>query len=80
MGSKGIDLPKIVQKLELISTKRTFEPIEPVDDLDIENLLQNEIRNKILVAFDSGYNEVPFLYNLFHIIINSIFLDAQIHL
>ncbi|ENN73001.1 hypothetical protein HUJ04_005601 [Dendroctonus ponderosae] len=58
LGSKGIDLPKIVQKLESISTKRTFEPIEPVDDLDIANILQNEIRNKILEAFDSGYNEM----------------------
>ncbi|XP_066153921.1 nuclear pore complex protein Nup93 [Euwallacea fornicatus] len=58
LGSKGIDLPKIVQKLESISTKRTFEPIEPIDDLDIANKLQNEIRNKILEAFDSGYNEM----------------------
>lgn len=56
LGSKGIDLPKIVQKLESISTKRTFEPIQPVDDLDLTNKLQNEIRNKILEAFDSGYN------------------------
>ncbi|KAF7273262.1 hypothetical protein GWI33_014027 [Rhynchophorus ferrugineus] len=58
LGSKGIDLPKIVQKLESISTKRTFEPIQPVDELDITNKLQNEIRNKILEAFDSGYNEM----------------------
>lgn len=58
LGSKGIDLPKIVQKLESISTKRTFEPIQPVEDLDISSKLENEIRNKILAAFDSGYNEV----------------------
>ncbi|XP_060518052.1 nuclear pore complex protein Nup93 [Cylas formicarius] len=58
LGSKGIDLPKIVQKLESISTKRTFEPIQPVDDLDVPSLLQNEIRNKILEAFDSGYSEM----------------------
>ncbi|CAH1994037.1 unnamed protein product [Acanthoscelides obtectus] len=58
LGSKGIDLPKIAQKLESISTKRTFEPIEHVEHLDISNLLENEIRNKILSAFDSGYNEM----------------------
>ncbi|XP_050302655.1 nuclear pore complex protein Nup93-like [Anthonomus grandis grandis] len=58
LGSKGIDLPKIVQKLESISTKRTFEPIEPIDDIDIANKLKNEIRNKILEAFDSGYREM----------------------
>lgn len=58
LGSKGIDLSKIAQKLESISTKRTFEPIHPVEDLDISNILENEIRNKILAAFDTGYNEM----------------------
>lgn len=58
LGSKGIDLPKIVQKLESISTKRTFEPIEPIEDLDISGKLENEIRNRILSAFDTGLNEV----------------------
>lgn len=58
LGSKGIDLPKIAQKLESISTKRTFEPIQPVEDLDISNVLENEIRNRILAAFDSGYNDM----------------------
>ncbi|CAG9860748.1 unnamed protein product [Phyllotreta striolata] len=58
LGSKGIDLPKIAQKLESLSTKRTFEPIQPVEDLDIANILENEIRNKILGVFDSGYNKM----------------------
>lgn len=58
LGSKGIDLPKIVQKLESISNKRTFEPIQPLDNLDIENILKNEVRNKILEVFDSSYNAV----------------------
>ncbi|XP_023022838.2 nuclear pore complex protein Nup93 [Leptinotarsa decemlineata] len=64
LGSKGVDLPKIAQKLESISTKHTFEPIQPVEDLDIETILQNEIRNKILAAFDSCYNTMQdFTYN-----------------
>ncbi|CAH0556800.1 unnamed protein product [Brassicogethes aeneus] len=58
LGSKGIDLPKIVQKLESISTKRTFEPIEPIEDLDIPGTLENEIRNRILSAFDTGFNDM----------------------
>lgn len=58
MGSKGIDLPKIVQKLESISTKRTFEPIEPVEDLDLSSLLENEVRNCILNVVESGYSSV----------------------
>ncbi|KAL1513451.1 hypothetical protein ABEB36_002861 [Hypothenemus hampei] len=57
LGSKGIDLPRIVQKLQSISTKRSFEPIEPVNDLDISSRVQNEIHNKILEAFESSYNE-----------------------
>ncbi|KAL3282768.1 hypothetical protein HHI36_005935 [Cryptolaemus montrouzieri] len=56
LGSKGIDLPKIVQKLESISTKRTFEPIEPVEDLDLGSLLENEVRNCILSVVESGYS------------------------
>lgn len=60
LGSKGVDLPKIVQKLESISTKLTFEPVEQTDDYDIENLLENEIRNRILQSFDSGFNDVRF--------------------
>lgn len=58
LGSKGIDLPKIAQQLESISTKRTFEPIQLVEDIDISNILENEIRNRILATFDSGYNEM----------------------
>ncbi|KAG5887107.1 hypothetical protein JTB14_000740 [Gonioctena quinquepunctata] len=58
LGSKGVDLPKIAQKLESISTKRTFEPIQPVEDFDINSILENETRNKILATFDSGYNEM----------------------
>lgn len=65
LGSKGIDLPKIAQKLESLSTKRTFEPIQPVEDLDISNILENEIRNKILGVFDSGYNKMlAFTYDM----------------
>ncbi|CAH1117139.1 unnamed protein product [Phaedon cochleariae] len=56
LGSKGVDLPRIAQKLESISTKRTFEPIQPIEDLDIYNILENETRNKILATFDSGYS------------------------
>ncbi|XP_056638972.1 nuclear pore complex protein Nup93-1 [Diorhabda sublineata] len=65
LGSKGIDLPKIAQKLESLSTKRTFEPIQPVADLDIYNILENETRNQILSVFDSGYNKMlAFTYDM----------------
>ncbi|CAG9768838.1 unnamed protein product [Ceutorhynchus assimilis] len=57
LGSKGVDLPKIVKKLESLSTQRTFETIEPVDDLDLPNILENQIQNKVLETFDTAFNE-----------------------
>ncbi|XP_072390532.1 nuclear pore complex protein Nup93-1 [Diabrotica undecimpunctata] len=65
LGAKGVDLPKIAQKLESLSTKRTFEPILPVTDLDIYNTLENETRTQILSIFDSGYNKMlSFTYDM----------------
>jgi nuclear pore complex protein Nup93 len=36
LGSKGYDVPKISQKLEGLSAAKTFEPLEPVRDTDIQ--------------------------------------------
>ena len=36
LGSKGYDVPKISQKLEGLSAVKTFEPLEPVRDTDIQ--------------------------------------------
>ena len=36
LGSKGYDVPKISQKLEGLSAIKTFEPLEPVRDTDIQ--------------------------------------------
>ncbi|RZB77466.1 nuclear pore complex protein Nup93 [Asbolus verrucosus] len=57
LGSKGVDLPKIIQKLESISTKRTFESIEPVEDVNTVGILENEIQNCILSVFETGFNK-----------------------
>ncbi|XP_050670495.1 nuclear pore complex protein Nup93-like [Leptidea sinapis] len=51
-GSKGIDLQKISQKLETLSSKRTFEPLQPIADSDIESFLKNERENAILSLID----------------------------
>lgn len=48
LGSKGINLPQISQKLETLSSKRTFEPLQPIADSDIESFLRNEQENAIL--------------------------------
>ncbi|KAG6450374.1 hypothetical protein O3G_MSEX006577 [Manduca sexta] len=51
-GSKGIDLKQISQKLETLSAKRTFEPLQPIADSDIESFLRNERENAILSLID----------------------------
>lgn len=51
-GSKGIDLNQISQKLETLSSKRTFEPLQPIADSDIESFLKNEKENAILSLID----------------------------
>ncbi|XP_073942095.1 nuclear pore complex protein Nup93-like isoform X2 [Choristoneura fumiferana] len=51
-GSKGIDLQQISQKLDTLSSKRTFEPLQPIADSDIESFLKNERENAILSLID----------------------------
>ncbi|XP_049869475.1 nuclear pore complex protein Nup93-like [Pectinophora gossypiella] len=51
-GSKGIDLQQISQKLETLSSKRSFEPLQPIADSDIESFLRNERENAILSLID----------------------------
>lgn len=62
LGSKGVDLPQLSQKLESLSTKKTFEPLEPIPDTDIENFLKNETENAILSLIDSTHTDVSNVY------------------
>ncbi|XP_039959553.1 nuclear pore complex protein Nup93-1-like [Bactrocera tryoni] len=48
LGSKGIDLPKISQKLEALNARKTFEPLDPIADTDVRSFLKNEKENAIL--------------------------------
>ncbi|XP_074644286.1 nuclear pore complex protein Nup93-like [Tubulanus polymorphus] len=52
LGSKGFDVPKISQKLETLSTVKTFEPLEPVRDTDIQGFLKNERENALLATIE----------------------------
>lgn len=60
LGVKGIDLPKISQKLEALSTRKTFEPLDIISDTDIQSFLRNEKENAILSVIEevhqSSYN------------------------
>ncbi|XP_052062169.1 nuclear pore complex protein Nup93-like [Mytilus californianus] len=52
LGTKGFDVPKISQKLEGLSAAKTFEPLEPVRDTDIQSFLKNERENALLAVIE----------------------------
>ncbi|XP_060645669.1 nuclear pore complex protein Nup93-1 [Drosophila nasuta] len=53
LGSKGIDLPKLNQKLEALQTGKTFEPVEAANaDTDVSTFLKNERENAILSVIE----------------------------
>lgn len=52
LGSKGIELPKISQKLESLSARKTFEPLDPIADTDIQGFLRNEKETAILSVIE----------------------------
>lgn len=58
LGTKGIDLPQITQKLDIISQKRTFEPLDPIADNDLGSFLKNEIENCILSSIEGSHDDV----------------------
>lgn len=58
LGSKGIDLSKISQKLDTLSSKKTFEPLDPISDTDIQSFLRNEKENAILSVSEQVHKSV----------------------
>ncbi|PIK35818.1 putative nuclear pore complex protein [Apostichopus japonicus] len=52
LGSKGLDVPHISHRLESLSTAKTFEPLEPVGDTDIQGFLRNERENNLLAVIE----------------------------
>lgn len=54
LGSRGYDLQKSAQKLEGLSATKTFEPLEPVRDTDIQGFLKNERENALLAAIEQS--------------------------
>ncbi|KDR10998.1 nuclear pore complex protein Nup93-like [Zootermopsis nevadensis] len=55
LGSKGVDLPQLSQKLEVLSARKTFEPLEPIPDTDIQSFLKNEKENAILSIIEETH-------------------------
>ncbi|XP_078067157.1 nuclear pore complex protein Nup93 [Mustelus asterias] len=54
LGSKGLDISHISQRLESLSAATTFEPLEPVKDTDIQGFLKNERDNALLSAIEES--------------------------
>ncbi|XP_072013036.1 nuclear pore complex protein Nup93-like [Amphiura filiformis] len=52
LGSKGLDVPRISHRLETLSAAKTFEPLEPVADTDIQGFLRNERENALLSVIE----------------------------
>uniref|UniRef100_A0A803T559 Nuclear pore complex protein Nup93 n=1 Tax=Anolis carolinensis TaxID=28377 RepID=A0A803T559_ANOCA len=54
LGSRGLDISHISQRLESLSAVTTFEPLEPVKDTDIQGFLKNEKDNALLSAIEES--------------------------
>ncbi|KZC06930.1 PREDICTED: nuclear pore complex protein Nup93-like [Dufourea novaeangliae] len=57
LGSRGVDLPQISQKLNSLSARRTFEPLDPIADTDIVSYLRNEKENAILSIIEQVHKD-----------------------
>lgn len=54
LSTRGVELPKLSSRLETLSSmSRTFEPLEPVIETDIEGFLKNERENAILSCIET---------------------------
>uniref|UniRef100_A0A8C9G4V3 Nuclear pore complex protein Nup93 n=1 Tax=Pavo cristatus TaxID=9049 RepID=A0A8C9G4V3_PAVCR len=54
LGSRGLDISHLSQRLESLSAVTTFEPLEPVKDTDIQGFLKNEKDNALLSAIEES--------------------------
>ncbi|KAH8388759.1 hypothetical protein KR200_010915 [Drosophila serrata] len=52
LGSKGVDLPKMIHKLETLSARNFLEPLDPIQETDVKGYLKNERENTILSVIE----------------------------
>jgi len=53
-----VDLPKLNQKLEALSARKTFEPLDVKADTDVRTFLKNERENAILSVIEDTKKNV----------------------
>ena len=51
-------MPKISQKLEALNARKTFEPLDPIVDTDVQSFLKNEKENAILSVIEEVHRNV----------------------
>uniref|UniRef100_A0A3B4AWJ4 Nuclear pore complex protein Nup93 n=1 Tax=Periophthalmus magnuspinnatus TaxID=409849 RepID=A0A3B4AWJ4_9GOBI len=66
LGSRGLDIFHISQRLETLSAATTFEPLEPVKDTDIQGFLKNERDNALLSAIEESRRRTFLLAEEYH--------------
>ncbi|KAK2841941.1 hypothetical protein Q5P01_012141 [Channa striata] len=66
LGSRGLDIFHISQRLETLSAATTFEPLEPVKDTDIQGFLKNERDNALLSAIEESRRKTFMLAEEYH--------------
>ncbi|XP_062501933.1 nuclear pore complex protein Nup93-like isoform X2 [Corticium candelabrum] len=54
LGSRGFDVPRLSQKLDRLDAAKTFEPLAPVRDTDIQGFLKNERENAVLTVIEES--------------------------
>jgi len=62
-----VDLPKLNQKLEALSARKTFEPLDVKADTDVRTFLKNERENAILSVIEDTKKNVsnePYSQNI----------------
>ncbi|KAH8304435.1 hypothetical protein KR059_009652 [Drosophila kikkawai] len=58
LGSKGVDLPKLIKKLDELSVPKSFEPVHPLVDTDIRESLKDERETAILNVIEETKADV----------------------
>ncbi|XP_067934981.1 nuclear pore complex protein Nup93-like [Watersipora subatra] len=54
LGPKGCGIPQISQKLESLSSVKTYDALEPARDTDVRAFLKNERDNALLAAIETS--------------------------
>ena len=77
LGSRGVDLPHISNRLETLTTARTLQPLEALADTDIAAFLRNERENAIITAIEDSKHRVIIIMIIIMIIIIIIVLSSR---